>query len=119
MAFLHFDCFSGISGDMTLGALVDAGLPLKELARALKDVPIGGYRLQSRHVTRGSVHATKVEVVIDEGFRRPLALGRIRRLIASSGLPPSVKDRSHAVFDRLADAEGAGAPRSAARSDVP
>lgn len=105
MAFLHFDCFSGISGDMTLGALVDAGLPLKELARALKDVPIGGYRLQSRHVTRGSVHATKVEVVIDEGFRRPLALGRIRRLIASSGLPPSVKDRSHAVFDRLADAE--------------
>ena len=60
MRHLHFDCFSGISGDMTLGALVDAGLSLKELVRALKDLPATGYRLRSRSVMRG--HSKRVSI---------------------------------------------------------
>ena len=103
---LHFDCFSGISGDMILGSLVDAGLPLKALVRGLKAMPLDGYALRSRKVTRGGLHATKVDVLIRDKFRSPLSLGRIQRIIASSRVPASVKDQSLAVFDRLARAEG-------------
>ncbi|MER3425570.1 MAG: TIGR00299 family protein, partial [Nitrospiraceae bacterium] len=106
MTDLHFDCFSGISGDMTLGALVDAGLPFKDLARALKAVPVGGYRLRSTRVHRGGLHATKIDVVIHQGSRSPFSLSRIQRIIASSRIPPTVKEQSHEVFDRLAKAEG-------------
>jgi len=106
VAQLYFDCFSGISGDMILGALVDAGLPFKDLVRTLKAVPIEGYELRVKRVIRGSLHATKVDVLIREGFRSPVSLDRIERIIAGSRLPEPVKDRSRAVFDRLAMAEG-------------
>lgn len=106
MRHLHFDCFSGISGDMTLGAIVDAGLPLKELSRALKDFPAEGYRLRAKNVMRGGLAATKVDVVIQKGFRSPLSLRRIQRLITSSRLPRGVQEQSLAVFDCLAHAEG-------------
>ncbi|MBM4124739.1 MAG: nickel pincer cofactor biosynthesis protein LarC [Nitrospira sp.] len=106
MTILHFDCFSGISGDMILGALVDAGLPFKDLARGLKAVPAGGYVLRSKKVLRGGLHATKVDVVVREGFRAPLSLQTIQRKIRTSRIPTPVKDRSLEVFERLAQAEG-------------
>ena len=91
---------------MTLSALVDAGLPLKDLARALKDVPATGYRLRSKRVMRAGMQATKVDVVIDRGLTRPLSLAQIRRLISRSRVPAVVKDQAQTVFRRLADAEG-------------
>jgi pyridinium-3,5-bisthiocarboxylic acid mononucleotide nickel chelatase len=91
---------------MTLGALVDAGLPLKELSRALKDFPAGGYRLRTKSVMRGGLAATKVDVVIQNGFRSPLSLRHIQRLITTSRLPRVVQEQSLAVFNRLANAEG-------------
>ncbi len=91
---------------MTLGALVDAGLPFKELVRALKDVPVQGYRLHSAQVKRGDLHATKVDVVIRHGFRSPFSLRRIRRIIVASRVPATVKEQSREVFERLAKAEG-------------
>ena len=103
---LHFDCFSGISGDMTLGALVDAGLPFKDLVRGLAALKVEGYRLARTRVERGAITATKVDVLIEKGFRAPLTLAQIARILKKSGLPPVVKDRSQAVFDVLADAEG-------------
>ncbi|MCC6968450.1 MAG: nickel pincer cofactor biosynthesis protein LarC [Nitrospira sp.] len=103
---LHFDCFSGISGDMTLGALVDAGLPFKDLVRGLAALKIDGYRLARKRVERGAITATKVDVLIEKGFRAPLTLANISRILVKSGLPPAVKERSQAVFDVLADAEG-------------
>jgi pyridinium-3,5-bisthiocarboxylic acid mononucleotide nickel chelatase len=102
---LHFDCFSGVSGDMLLGALVDAGLPLPELSRGLKAVKLGGYALRAAMVKRGGMPATKVDVVIKRGVGAPLALRRIQQLIASSRLPDRVKDQGREVFDRLAQAE--------------
>lgn len=106
MTSLHFDCFSGISGDMVLGALVDAGLPLKELARGLKALRAGDYVLRSKGVLRGGLQATKVDVVIRDGFRSPFSLSRIHRVIASSRLPAPVKEQSREAFERLARAEG-------------
>jgi hypothetical protein len=111
---LHFDCFSGISGDMVLGALVSAGLPWEELTSGLKRLKLTGYRLRKREVHRGALHATKVDVLVQRGFQRPLTLSRIRRILSASGLPDPVKQQSRAVFDRLADAEGL-AHRVAAR----
>ncbi|MDE3242921.1 MAG: nickel pincer cofactor biosynthesis protein LarC [Nitrospirota bacterium] len=106
MVHLHCDCFSGISGDMFLGALVDAGLPLKDLARGLKPLRAGEYALRAKPVIRGGLHATKVDVVIRRGVTAPLSVSQIRRSIASSRLPVPVKERSLDVFDRLARAEG-------------
>lgn len=103
---LHFDCFSGISGDMILGALVDAGLPFKDLVRGLARLQVEGFRLTQKSVARGAVSATKVDVLIDRGFRTPLTLAQIKRILLKSGLPPVVKEQSQAVFDRLVDAEG-------------
>ena len=103
---LHVDCFSGVSGDMMLGALVDVGLPLARLRTELKRLKLTGYRLEQRQVHRGALHATKINVVIQRGFDRPLTLSRIHRVIASSTLPAVVKEQSRTVFDHLAEAEG-------------
>lgn len=103
---LHFDCFSGVSGDMVLGALVDVGLPVATLRTELKRLKLTGYRLEQRQVHRGALHATKITVVTQRGFDRPLTLSRIQRILAASTLPAVVKERSRRVFDHLAEAEG-------------
>ncbi len=103
---LHFDCFSGISGDMVLGALVSAGLSWTNLVNGLKRLPLSGYQLRKREVHRGALPAIKVDVVVQQGFQRPLTLSRIRKILAASTLPDLVKERSRSVFDRLAEAEG-------------
>ncbi|MCP9451055.1 MAG: nickel pincer cofactor biosynthesis protein LarC [Nitrospira sp.] len=102
---LHFDCFSGISGDMVLGALVDAGLSWTALVTGLRGLKLNGYRLRRRTVRRGTVKATKVDVIVQRGFERPLSLARIRHIVTAGALPPEVKERSLAVFHRLAEAE--------------
>ena len=61
---VYFDCASGASGDMLLGALVDLGLPLEALREALAKVPLQGYHLEARKVQRSGLQATKVDVVI-------------------------------------------------------
>lgn len=90
---------------MVLGALVSAGLPWVRLVNGLKALKLDGYRLRKRHVCRGALHATKVDVIVRRGFERPLPLSRIRRILTASALPNPVKARSIDVFDRLAAAE--------------
>lgn len=90
---------------MILGALVDVGLPLADLARGLKAVRLGGYGLRATRVKRGGMPATKVDVGIRRGVGAPLELSRIRRLIASSRLPDVVKEQGLEVFRRLVQAE--------------
>ena len=103
---LHFDCFSGISGDMTLGALVDVGLSPRALRQGLKALPVSGYRLKISKVRRGAIHATKVDVVISKVAEKRRSWTQIRRLLSTSRLPPQVKKQALAVFERLATAEG-------------
>ncbi|MHC4778649.1 MAG: nickel pincer cofactor biosynthesis protein LarC [Planctomycetota bacterium] len=102
-----FDCFSGVAGDMILGALVDAGLSLPALQEGMKALPLGGYSLQARKVKRGAISGTKVDVVIETKeapFRDPAAMASC---IAGSTLPGAVKERSLRVVDRLRRAEAA------------
>ena len=106
MNHLHIDCFSGISGDMFLGALIDAGLPLTTLKRHLQKMPLKGYQIQVKKVHRGTIQATKCDVLIQKGFTSPLSYPSIRRLISASELPSIVKRRSLEAFKRLAETEG-------------
>ena len=103
---LHLDSFSGISGDMLLGALVDAGLSYQLLKRKLRALNVSGYRLESALVQRGTIQATKIDVRVQKGFTQPLSLSRIRQIITKSTLPDVVKTKSLQVFNRLARAEG-------------
>jgi uncharacterized protein (TIGR00299 family) protein len=105
-AHLHFDCYSGISGDMILGALVDVGAPFADLMSGLKRLKLSGFTLRKRRVHRGAIHATKVDVVITSGLRKPLSLHRIHAILSASRIPDKIKQQSRSVFDRLAEAEG-------------
>jgi len=103
----YFDCFSGISGDMCLGALVGAGVSIKTLEKALKKIPIEGYRLTSRTVQRNHVASRKVDVVIAAGSKDkgPKRWKDIEKLIRKSSLSEEIKRKGHGVFKRLFEAE--------------
>jgi len=106
MRVAYFDCFSGVSGDMCLGALVDAGLPFAELAKGLEGLRVRGFSLRSRRVTRGALAGTKVDVLLEKGRDRMWNMRAARRVLKASHLPEPVRDRSLAVFEHLARAEG-------------
>jgi len=100
----YFDCFSGISGDMTLGALMDLGVPIEWLKENLFNLPLNGFDLSVRTVHRHGVHAkyAQVEVLEDPHSRH---YSDIIALINNSPLNASVKERSLDIFDRIASAE--------------
>jgi len=104
---LHIDAFSGVSGDMFLGALVDAGVPLRILEKGLKALGVKGYRLREQQVIRNSIRATKVDVDIHKGFTKPLSLPAIRKTLGNSRLPDTIRAQSLHTFQLLAEAEGA------------
>lgn len=104
MTVAYFDCFSGISGDMVLGALVDLGLGLKELEDALSTLDLEEFKLEAREVQSYGLRATKVDVVVPESVL-VRTFNNIKDLIGSSGLPDEVKSLSLEIFMRLARAE--------------
>ncbi|HEY7677033.1 MAG TPA: nickel pincer cofactor biosynthesis protein LarC, partial [Candidatus Methylomirabilis sp.] len=101
----YFDCFSGVSGDMVLGALVDAGLPVADLQGAIGALGVEGIALAAEKVTRRTFAATRVRVVTGGGDHPPRRLQDILRLIERSRLDPDVKADAARVFSRLAEAE--------------
>lgn len=101
---LYIDCFSGISGDMTLGALIDLGVPVGWLQTQLRVLPLEGFELQCESVQRRGLHAMDVEVTTTEHHPHR-TFDTIRRLIEDSPLVPAVKARSLGMFERLARAE--------------
>jgi uncharacterized protein (TIGR00299 family) protein len=104
--YAYLDCFSGISGDMTLGALVDLGLDTAWLDAELRRLPLEGFRLEPRTVTIGGIRATRVAVHADEG-RHPRNWTTIRALIEAAPYTEAVRRRSLDVFGRIAEAEAA------------
>jgi uncharacterized protein (TIGR00299 family) protein len=103
----YFDCYSGISGDMILGALVDLGVDLKEIREGLKSLGLSkGYEIKSRIVKRGLISGVKVDVVV-KPVRCPHSRNfkDIKTLIGQSELPPKVKSYAIEIFKRIAKAE--------------
>ncbi len=100
---LYFDCFSGVSGDMTLGAFIDLGVPLPWVSENLSALPLDGFELRVRDVAYNGIHAKKVDVTARGHAHRNYA--DIRRLIEESPLPADVRGTATAIFARLAEAE--------------
>jgi len=102
----YFDCFSGASGDMIAGALIDAGLALADLQRELGGLglPDGAFTVTARSVQRAGFAATKFDVeVTEQPHQRSLA--EVMSIIDSSGLPAHDRERITAVFTALGEAE--------------
>jgi pyridinium-3,5-bisthiocarboxylic acid mononucleotide nickel chelatase len=99
------DLSAGASGDMLLGALVDAGVPLEVLAGAIAALPVEEIRLDTEPVTRHGLGATRVHVYAP-GSRHHRTWPDVRAILAEAELVPVVRDGALAVFERLAIAEG-------------
>lgn len=106
MKILYFDCFAGISGDMTVGALLDLGVPLSFLTEELARLPISlsGYTLSAEETSRRGIRAAKfsVRVTEDQPHRH---YSDIAGLIERSTLAAKVKEQAGQIFLRLAEAE--------------
>ncbi|MBI4833280.1 MAG: nickel pincer cofactor biosynthesis protein LarC [Planctomycetes bacterium] len=102
MKAIYFDCFSGISGDMILGALIDAGLPLPLLKRELAKIPLKGYRLSTRQVTKNGFRAAKLDVHASEERIQP---DKMVSLIKRSKLSDGIKNKIIKLIRRLTDIE--------------
>jgi pyridinium-3,5-bisthiocarboxylic acid mononucleotide nickel chelatase len=105
LKIVYFDCYSGISGDMILGALLDSGLDLNSLCAMLDGLKLSGYRLEAEKVKRGGIAGTKANVVLDKQKQNERTLPAILNLIEKSGLPEKVKAQGSAIFQSLAEAE--------------
>src|SRR5579863_6372732 len=103
MKLCYLDAFSGISGDMTVGALIDAGAPSEPLLDALRSLDTGAAFAVDKTV-RGGIAATKFRVTIN-GNQPHRHLSHILKLITASSIPDRVKHNASAVFTRLGEAE--------------
>ena len=117
MRALYFDAFAGVSGDMTVGALLALGLDLEHLRAELATLPVHGYALRAERRLVNAITAVKFDVDLHgahghahghahEHEHAHRSFGEIRRMIEGSGLTPRVKETALAIFGRLAEAEG-------------
>ena len=104
MVVAYFDCFSGIAGDMILGALIDSGLEVSFLKKELEKLDLPGYKIYTKHVKYNEVTGTDFIVEIKESNTHR-HLSDINRLIDSSKLERSIKKTSKQIFYNLAKAE--------------
>jgi pyridinium-3,5-bisthiocarboxylic acid mononucleotide nickel chelatase len=101
----YLDCSSGISGDMFLAALLDAGLDPKVLLNELKKAALGFYEFTRTRAVRGGLAGTRVEITAP-GQQPERKLPEIEALLKASGLSETVKERALKIFTRLAEVEG-------------
>jgi uncharacterized protein (TIGR00299 family) protein len=107
MKIAYFDCFSGASGDMILGALMDAGLGLEQLKEELAKLRLTHYDLQVKKVSKKGIGGSQAVVIIehDHHHHHHRHLHDIEEIIGESDLEESVKEKSIKIFRRLAEAE--------------
>ncbi len=101
MKLAYFDCFSGISGDMTLGALVDAGVSLEQLRAELLDLNVPGWEMAAEKVWKNGMSATYVKVRTED-TQTHRSLSTILDIFEKSKLLQAVKDRAAAIFENWA-----------------
>ena len=109
MKTLYIDCFSGIAGDMMLGALLDLGVPENYLTAELEKLNVSGWTLQVSRVLRQGISGLDVKVVVtaDDDHHHGRHWGEIKQVIDNSGISNGAKAMSNAIFARLAQVEGA------------
>jgi len=104
MKLAYFDCFSGISGDMTLGALVDAGCPVERLRAELSGLGVAGWELTAEKVWKNGMAATYVKVRTEDQAKHR-SLSTILEILEKAKLAPGVRERAAAIFRMLGEAE--------------
>jgi len=104
MPLAYFDCFSGVAGDMIIGALLDAGLPFGDLKGEIEKIGLSGYEISARKVAKNNIEGTKFSVEI-QAKQPERTVRQITKIIKSSRLDPVTKEKSIRIFNRLAEAE--------------
>jgi len=104
MKLAYFDCFSGISGDMTLGALLDAGCAVEHLRYELSGLQVPGWELAVEKVWKNGMAATYVRVKTEDQAKHR-SLSAILEILEKSQLAARVRQRAAAIFRRLGEAE--------------
>jgi uncharacterized protein (TIGR00299 family) protein len=102
-----FGCSSGVAGDMLLGSLLDAGADLDEVRAIVDGLGVDGWALRGEPVLRGGIAATRAVVSTPGEGHHHRTWATIRELLAAATLPVRVRDRAHAAFLAIAEAEGA------------
>jgi uncharacterized protein (TIGR00299 family) protein len=112
MKIAYFDCFSGISGDMTLGALVDVGLNPEFLKNELAKLKLDGYKISFNKVQKHGITGTKANIELDNhdhqndhGDHHGRHLSDIIKLISESQISEYIKTRAKQIFLKLGEAE--------------
>lgn len=105
MRTAYFDCFSGISGDMTIGALVDAGASFEALRDQLATLHVPGFEVAIEKVTKQGIAGTKFHVHVHDPGTQHRRLRDIEAILHASGLTARIQERALEVFTRLAEAE--------------
>lgn len=105
MKMAYFDCFSGVSGDMVLGSLVDLGLGSSLLTQELEKLSLPAYRISCKKVLRGGITGTKVDVIPSQQSSRSYGFTELCKVIEDSSLSEEVRVESLRVLRRLGEAE--------------
>jgi uncharacterized protein (TIGR00299 family) protein len=106
MRTLFLDTFSGISGDMFLGLMVDLGVELPKIESEIRKLPVSGWQIACRREKRTGIEGTRVQVICDEQHHHR-TWADIDRLLAESDLVPPVRELSRRIFRRIGVAEAA------------
>ena len=105
MKIAIIDCFAGISGDMTLGALINAGVPVKHIVTEIKKLGLSDFEIKTKTTQRHNISATKVDVFFDKKKQPDRKYLSIKQMISDSGLTENIKKKALKAFKLLGDAE--------------
>ena len=102
---LYLECFSGISGDMTVAALIDLGVDTAELQKALESLPLDGFTMRVGRVNKAGIDACEFDVIPDEEDHAPRNLSEIEGILHRSALSDKAKGLAVRIFQIIAQAE--------------
>jgi uncharacterized protein (TIGR00299 family) protein len=105
MNIAYFDCFSGIAGDMILGALIDLGVEIEFLKNELKKINLSGYKINIKKVEKNHISGIDVYIKVEK-LQKYRSYSDIKKLIINSSLDNEIKKISIKIFQKLAQAEG-------------
>jgi len=106
MKIAYLDCFSGVSGDMLVGSLLDAGLSFEELESIISGLNLDGYTISAKKEERNNIFGTRFHVSLKEKHQKARYLKDIKKIITSGDIPLAVSEKCISIFEKLAITEG-------------
>lgn len=100
MRIAYFDCPTGVSGDMLLGACLDCGVSIDEIKEGLALLHIKGYEIQEKRIIKSGLAAIQVEVLVQDNVKERM-LSEILTIVSKSQLPVTIKEKAINIFQRI------------------